>query len=101
MLEIGSKNGFCVLDTDVYDSSIAPDGCLGYNCGNQGITRGCMDIYHSGLQCQWIDVTGLPDGTYDLIVTTNPEQEIPEISYFNNTATVRVQLQGETVTVVP
>lgn len=100
MLDIGSKNGFCVLDSRVYDSAIAPNGCHGYGCGNQGITAGCADVYTSGLQCQWIDVTGLPDGDYDLIVTTNPEQEIPEISYDNNSAQVRVRLQGESVTVL-
>ncbi len=100
-LNIGSKNGFCVLDSEVYDSSIAPDGCNGYFCGNQGITAGCGDIYHSGLQCQWIDVTGLPDGLYDLIVTTNPLQEIPETNYNNNSATVRVQMTGDSVTVLP
>ena len=99
-LDIGSKNGFCVFDSEVYDSSIAPNGCNGYGCSNQGITAGCSDIYSSALQCQWIDVTGLPDGVYDLIVTTNPEQEIPEITFNNNSATVRVRLQGESVTVL-
>ena len=98
LLEIGSKNGFCVMDTGVHDPNLAPNGCAGYNCGDQGISAGCQDTYGPGLQCQWIDVTGLPDGVYDLIVTTNPEREIPELSFSNNSVTVRVRLEGETVT---
>ncbi|MCA9516197.1 MAG: hypothetical protein KC635_14740, partial [Myxococcales bacterium] len=100
MLDIGSKNGFCVLDTAVYDPFIAPDGCKGYSCDDQGITAGCSDTYNADLQCQWIDVTGLPDGLYELVIETNPEQEIPEVNYVNNAAHVRVQLEGETVTVI-
>ena len=99
-LEIGSKNGFCVLDSGVYDPNIATNGCSGYNCGNQGITAGCQDTYGPGLQCQWIDVTGLDDGLYEVIVTTNPDREIPEISFDNNSARVRVRLEGEEVTVI-
>ncbi len=98
--EIGSKNGFCVLDSGVYDPNIATDGCFGYGCGNQGITAGCQDTYGAGLQCQWIDVTDLPDGEYDLLVTTNPEQEIPEINHDNNSARVRVRMTGDLVEVI-
>ncbi|MFT7579580.1 MAG: hypothetical protein ACI9MR_001246, partial [Myxococcota bacterium] len=96
LLEIGSKNGFCVMDTGVYDTAITT-ACVGYNCGSQGITAGCQDTYHSGLQCQWVDVTGLPDGEYEVIVTTNPEGEIEELDKNNNSARVRVQMTGDTV----
>jgi hypothetical protein len=100
MLDIGAKTGFAVIDIGVYDPNIATNGCVGYNSINQGITAGCYDRYSSGLSCQWVDVTELPDGLYDIIVTTNPEGEIPEISLDNNAARVRVRLEGESVTVV-
>ena len=99
MLDIGSKNGFCVMDTGVYDTNIT-NQCQGYGCGNQGITAGCQDTYSAGLECQWIDVTGLPDGVYDVIVNTNPDGEIPEISTDNNSASVRVQLVGDSLSLV-
>lgn len=102
LLDIGSKNGFCILDWAVWDQDLLPDGldrCRGYNCGNQGITAGCQDTYEAVLQCQWIDVTDMPDGDYDVIVTTNPDGELPEISFDNNIATVRVRMQGDELTV--
>jgi len=100
VLPIGAKNGFCVMDIGVYDASIAEDGCYGYNCGEQGITAGCQDTYSSSLQCQWIDVTDVADGDYELIVTTNPDSEIDELDYENNTATVRVRLTADAVEVL-
>ncbi len=99
-LDIGSKNGFCVLDIGVYDPALAPNGCNGYTCGNQGISAGCQDTYSSSLQCQWIDVTGLRDGVYDIIVTTNPDGVLAERDVNNNSARVRVRMTGETVEVI-
>ena len=103
LLDIGSKNGFCVIDISVYDPSLVQTEngrCRGYNCGNQGITAGCQDTYSASLQCQWIDVTDLPDGEYDVIVTTNPEGEITELDLDNNSATVRVLMEGDEITVL-
>jgi hypothetical protein len=56
-----------------------------YNCSDQGIQAGWSDIYDSGLPGQWIDVTGLPAGTYTLEITMNPEQALLEADYTNNT----------------
>ncbi|MCB9506833.1 MAG: hypothetical protein H6698_02355 [Myxococcales bacterium] len=98
-LEIGAKSGFCVMDLGVYDTSIT-SACHGYNCSNQGITAGCQDTYSAGLQCQWVDVTGLPDGDYDLTVTTNPYGELEELDYDNNAASMRIRIAGDAVSVV-
>ena len=99
-LPYGAKSGFSVIDIGVYDEEIATDGCVGYNAQNQGITAGCQDTYGRGLQCQWIDITGLEDGTYDLIVITNPDAEIPELDYDNNSARVRIELVNGIVRVI-
>ena len=66
----------------------------------QGISAGCFDIYGSSLQCQWIDITDIGDGLYELIVTTNPEGEVDETDLTNNSASVVVSLVGDEVTVV-
>ena len=59
-LEIGFKSGWCVMDlTEFINPPVG--GCNTYNCGYQGITAGCADIYHSGLDCQWLDLTEIPD----------------------------------------
>lgn len=100
MIPIGSKTGFCVMDIGVYDTSITT-ACTGYNCGHQGISAGCQDTYSPSLQCQWIDVTDVDDGTYDVIVTTNPVGNIEELNYDNNSNQVRVEITGDEVEVVP
>ncbi len=64
-LPAGFKNGFCVLDLG------CDWGDAKYGCGNMGITAGCFDEYWRELQCQWIDITEVPDGDYTLVVRTN------------------------------
>ncbi len=65
-LPIGFKNGFCVLDL-VCDNG----GTAQYGCSYMGITAGCGDIYGSGLDCQWIDVTDVEDGFYTFVTRVN------------------------------
>ncbi len=62
----GFKNGFCVMDLEC-----SGGGSAQYGCSNMGISMGCGDIYSSGLSCQWIDITDVPDGRYTLVVRTN------------------------------
>ena len=81
------KNGFCLMDIT------CPNGVAKFNCGNQGISAGCADIYSSGLDCQWIDVTDLPAGNYKLSVEVNWDRTADaygntESDYSNNIATV-------------
>ena len=65
-MQVGFKNGFCVLDLEC-----SGGGTAKFGCGNMGITAGCGDIYSSGLDCQWIDVTDVDTGIYTLVVTVN------------------------------
>jgi len=98
--EIGHKNGWCVMDLADYTN----DGTcqFQYGCSNMGISAGCSDIYNSGLDCQWLDITGIPDGEYILSVGTNVNMDhdlIHELNYDNNTANVRITLAGGNVSV--
>ena len=101
MLPIGAKNGFAVVDLGVYDPHLAPQGCRGYGGQNQGITVGCQDTYSRNLQCQWIDITEVPDGLYELVVQTNPDRLIEELDYTNNEARVRLRLEAGGIQLVP
>lgn len=65
-IPIGYKNGFCVLDLDCPTSGMAQFGC-----DNMGITAGCSDTYDSGLDCQWLDITDVPDGDYVFVAIVN------------------------------
>lgn len=64
-IPIGFKNGFCVIDLG------CTTGSPQYGCSNMGITAGCHDTYSSGLECQWIDVTDVPDGRYVFVTRVN------------------------------
>lgn len=91
-IPIGFKNGFCVLDLEC-----SGGGTAQYGCGNMGITAGCGDIYSSGLDCQWIDITGIADGQYILAVKVNWDQSPDalgrvETDYMNNWAQVCIDI---------
>ncbi|MFM7814637.1 MAG: lysyl oxidase family protein [Flavobacteriales bacterium] len=97
MPQIGFKNGFCVLDLECSGGGVAK-----YGCGNMGITAGCGDIYSSGLACQWIDITDVPDGDYFLVVRTNWDQSPDnaghyEQRYDNNAAQVCIHFERDSL----
>jgi hypothetical protein len=98
ILPIGNKNGFCLQDLDVWSGSAE---CRRYDCNYQGISVGCADVYTPDLDCQWIDITDVAPGNYELVVRINTEGSIRELSADNNTATVSLQILPETIHIVP
>lgn len=93
IVSVGHKQAFCLMDTERYleaDPDVRDQPR--YRCAFQGISRGWQDTYHSRLDCQWIDVTDLAPGSYDLAVRINPDRIIEEKSYANNDATTRVEV---------
>jgi len=90
-LQVGFKNGFCVLDLMCFTGS----GKFG--CGDMGITAGCADSYSSGLSCQWIDITDVPAGNYTLVVQVNWDHSPDklghvELRYDNNVGYVCIHI---------
>ncbi len=88
----GRKQAFCLLDTARYGDDPDAPRRPQYSCEFQGISRGWYDAYHSGLDCQWIDVTDVPPGDYRLQVRINPARVLREKRYDNNDAVVDVTL---------
>ncbi len=91
-LSVGFKNGFCVMDIDCDGG-----GSGQYGCGNMGISAGCADVYGSGTSCNWIDITGVPDGSYTLVVRTNWDNDPDalgrmESNHVNNWAQVCIHI---------
>jgi hypothetical protein len=91
-IPIGSKTGFCVLD--LYCPA---GGNATYTCETMGISVDCSDEYDSSLPCQWVDVTGLPAGQYQLVIKVNSYEEPdrngrPEMTYENNYASTCIEL---------
>lgn len=79
----GHKQAFCLMDLQRHDTSIGSDTSA-YGCGYQGIQRGWQDIYSSGLDCQFIDITDVPPGEYVLRIRVNVQHVLLESNYDNN-----------------
>lgn len=73
---LGHKQAFCLIDTLAYE--LRPS--QGYDCDFQGLSSGWGDLYDRTLDGQWVDVTGVPAGTYRLVVTVNVEGKVVEAS---------------------
>jgi hypothetical protein len=90
----GTKRGFCISDPEQW---ILESGaiCEQYDCNHQGISPGCADNYGSSLPCQWVDVTDVPSGKYELQVGVNSDHQVLEQNYANNVVTLRIQLTDD------
>jgi hypothetical protein len=86
----GRKVSFCLEDVSRWDP--AAPARNRYDCEMQGIRVGWSDIYDSGLPGQWIDITDVPDGDYNLEITINPDLLLEEADYSNNTSIVPVTI---------
>ena len=84
-LPLGFKNGFCLFDLSCQDKSKLSK----YSCEFMGISAGCFDVYDSSIDCQWLDITDVPDGEYTLVLRVNwnrlPDQRgLSESTFENN-----------------
>lgn len=79
-LQVGFKNGFCVLDLMCDGGGMAK-----YSCSNMGITAGCGDIYNASLDCQWIDITDIDTGNYTLVVRVNWDRSPDRLGHYEKT----------------
>lgn len=112
------KEAFCLANTDSVDYTV-PNAVwrptntdLGTSCGVEGsvairqvLDVGNGDTYTQNLPGQSFDITGLPNGTYYIEVTANPENRLQESNTANNVSYRTVILGGEpgnrTLTVPP
>jgi hypothetical protein len=88
------KQGFCIDDTVAYQQlqPTAPNPAQPFDCSYQGLHMGWEDIYPNDIDCQWVDVTGLPSGQYVLSIQINVGHYLPESNYDNNEAHVPVTI---------
>ena len=101
------KEAFCLAATDSIDYTVKNANWHPQNtdlhtaCGNHGslsvrevLDVGSGDTYVQSLPGQSFDVTDLPNGTYYVQVTANPENRLFEASTKNNVALREVVLGG-------
>ena len=101
------KTGFCLAPTDAIDLTV-PSALwnpfsigLSTACGGEGalwvreaLPVGWGDTYYQSLPGQSFDITDLPNGTYYIQITANPDGLLMEGSTTNNTEIRRVVLGG-------
>lgn len=111
LLEVVAENakvGFCLMDIKHMASDLthlesglieAPGGPVYAGCREdvQGISVGWGDEYLSLLFEQDLDLTDVPNGSYAVVVTTNPDRTIEELDYQNNAAVTYLTLEDERV----
>jgi hypothetical protein len=102
----GRKLGFCVADLGLVDLGLpgtvgrayfgegcfTPDGDGDYW---MGISAGWTDVYWWQLPDQYIEVTGIADGTYALVATANPDGTLIEADGTNNASFTAFRLEGD------
>ncbi|XP_020623726.1 lysyl oxidase homolog 2A-like [Orbicella faveolata] len=91
----GHKASFCLEDT-----KCDPGFDKRFNCsvkGGQGISPGCYDIYNWRIDCQWVDCTDFPHGSFYLRVHLNPGNQVAESDFRNNVAKCKIHDYGNFV----
>jgi hypothetical protein len=94
-VRVGRKQAFCLED---FRHIAGGPASAHFTCGDQGVSPGWADVYEAGLDCQWIDITGLPDGDYVLEAETNRSGIVHEDHYGNNFVWAGVRIAGGTAT---
>lgn len=109
------KNGFCLGDRYATHDRLpnrpgaedTPQGRLAAflrlnKCGHhapealsvaQGISVGYGDDYPHTVDFQWLDITKVPSGVYDVVNTVNGDRTLVEKSYANNTSVMAVSIR--------
>jgi hypothetical protein len=90
------KTSFCVMDTTKVNTRLpgASKRPVYTICGNtqQGMSVGWGDTYGNHLPGQSIDLTGLPDGDYKLLIQADPKKRLLEINDSDNTSCVLLRI---------
>jgi broad specificity phosphatase PhoE len=102
IVALADKVSYCLRDDMLSEFPNAPrfQTYTGCNQKRQGITPGWIDVYKYYLEGQSIDVTHLPNGVYALRSTVNPNHQLWESNYANNTAIVYLEITDNALTVV-
>jgi hypothetical protein len=104
----GRKTGICFADVGLVSpaNASALPAHDGVGCINpaarggawvMGLSPGWYDLYDWTVSDQYIDITGVPDGTYELCSVTNPEGTLKESDLANNEACAAFELRGNDV----
>jgi hypothetical protein len=103
----GAKVGFCFLDSEPFDLSLPGASHQSFyhssSCGHDpsalsnlmGVSIGWGDMYGWDLAFQWVDITGLPPGTYTVRARADPHGFFLESNELNQCAFVTLSIAAD------
>lgn len=113
------KSGFCFIDIGrirnspvqadpfeySYEDCVVPGGSRGPEFTPElgwrmGISVGWYDLYGWDLDEQYVEISGVPDGVYELVSVADVEQTLEEAVEWDNSASVVIRLTGDRVEVL-
>lgn len=116
-VSVGQKNGFCMIDVQLQDEYWGKTGngarahTFPFDCilpdddtpppdawVEEGIAVGWADVYGWNLADQYIDITNVPDGLYELVQLANPNHSMRETTDEDNCASTVIAITGDLVT---
>jgi hypothetical protein len=90
------KTSFCIEDTTPIDLRLpgAPQNGVYTTCNPtvQGLSVGWGDRYGPNLEGQSFDITGDPEGDYEVIIETDPAENFIETNESDNVSCIRLHL---------
>jgi hypothetical protein len=100
------KVSFCMRDDAQGETALSPAAVsarpkyTGCNWQEQGLSAGWLDIYDLHTPGQTLDISHLPDGTYALASTVNPDGLLLEMDTGNNRALTYFRMEGRALQVL-
>ena len=104
---VSGKQSFCLAPTDPIDLTVrgadwlTESSDLSSSCGGEEavwlrevLAAGWGDTYYQDRAGQSFDITGRPNGRYEVRVTADPDHRLLESSYRNNVGLIAVELGG-------
>jgi Lysyl oxidase len=94
----GHKQSFCLISMERVSDAATPSEPGTHpvpqepDCNT--LVAGWADIYGVDTPCQWVDVTGVPEGDYVLQVAVNPIERLAETTTSNNIARIPIHLDA-------
>jgi hypothetical protein len=115
VVETDRKNGFCIVDRYTVSDDLphrpenpeSPEGKLaqrlkGHMCEHHnpsaldvmfGISVGSGDDYKHEVDFQWLDLTHVKSGVYDVVNVVNSDRALLEKNYDNNASSIAISVQ--------
>jgi hypothetical protein len=92
------KTGFCLYQSAVVNPTYCQQGYPAATSVSETINPGFNDIYGPARDGQYIDITGLTDGKYELVQWVNADCRLHDTGPAGHTWAVVLQISGGTVT---